>query len=1572
MEPFICSPEYPFAICKKCKVGFVASEIGNHLNRKHGNISRKEKQRIIQAIAAHASIAKNQDEVKGWLLPPPSINPHEFIKPPRYDGLGCNHCIYVVRDMRRMKKHQRVEHGWVNHQKKGRHRQAQGESQSVPWRTGVQCQQICHWGHGKRWFEVGRHSGVEDETSARRPHQEEAEEGDELKSRAEFLNKIQQEDRDQFESEANARIQAASDKWEAERWLNRCGWPRYLEGVGRDEIRALLQPIGDNEPVLQRMWEIFERVLDEAYTATSRCFPGAAELFEIERREASITTDKPFQGLMEPDSWERYKAWWKTLMSIWKRLESWHNGREGSRSDNNSNHSDDSSNDSSDDSSDDSSGDDVVSGVGRSNHGSTRGQRPSYRMTIRQEELWKAFDRGVTQVVNGTDRDGQYTADRLQRDCLDVVVQFLDHPFKNGNHYESIIIGALAIMGFDREGGGWVPAINYTPIYSAVIKVARYLVLYQSMLERDRQKAQLRQWMGERQAEEEAEGLFRIVRDKVQRFMTRIPEGAGVDPTPMNWIINTRTYGKQIRYTTPGTERIDWRGDQIIHGQVRITMGEISDMLHSLTIEARRTLVRLAIGKIEPKRTPVQSAVGDIKGGGDEEEDDIALPRIPWSKIEDRHGESALGHSFIKDEENQSWITAGEGWTRQQIISSSARYKAWISKPSPDEEAGEACPYKERAVRAYSQMVEQFRAQMFVLMHMLGGQPARSTEILGLRMWNTANGGIRNIFIHEGMVCFVTMYHKGFRQSDSIKVIHRYLPREVGELLVWYIWLVLPFWQNVQGRIKKKRRQSAFLWADEVVSEHGGKDGKGGFSKVRAAGISNNDDKAESQSQQEREEEEAAFMDWFREKKWINDRARRALQRYSTQFSSQELNISGWRQMAIGISNRYFNKVFETDDDGDELDEDGNGSFIDSIYDLQAGHGSHIAGLIYARLFGQGELGTIRSREKFRKISMQWHRFFGFGAADRKEQLGGKRIRTGIFDNEREELRRKRFGRLHRIDMKGQLGQMMGASARFRGLQEPVIRAVARGEWPIVQITPTGGGKSLTFMLPAYCTPDGVTVVVTPLVSLENDMVRRCIKLGIDAYVWKSREVQRAASLVFVTPESAVSKGFRMFIERMHGQQKLDRVVVDECHTAMQYSKTFRPQIGRLGETLQDFGVPVVCLTATLKPSREMAFFRQMRFVPERVRVFREATTRPNIQYSVDIIEDGDSGRGQGAESANTSRKRSRSKAGRGAGVAVNTEGEEEGNEEDEALIERVCDIVRTWTAGHEQGKVIIYAGTIKRVKGIAERLGCMAYWRGVGNAAEKAQRVAEWMSSSGGEAGWMAATNALGLGIDDPNVRLVMHAGMPRQLENFVQESGRGGRDGQKSESVVVIRRSWLREQTDEGFQQQQQQQQQQRCQDEWAWDRDAIEFIEGRVCRREVLDREMDGNIDRFGCAEGEEMCDICQGQQMTRDAAEAVEAEYGASSEIEEVMEEVMMAEEDYEKSQRLVRQVEAERRLQVMQEAKEVGEFEDLLAEWTGCCAVCKISESSEDVYHEMDACRHKGTETWVQLKEGIEL
>ncbi|RFN40177.1 putative ATP-dependent dna helicase q1, partial [Fusarium flagelliforme] len=303
---------------------------------------------------------------------------------------------------------------------------------------------------------------------------------------------------------------------------------------------------------------------------------------------------------------------------------------------------------------------------------------------------------------------------------------------------------------------------------------------------------------------------------------------------------------------------------------------------------------------------------------------------------------------------------------------------------------------------------------------------------------------------------------------------------------------------------------------------------------------------------------------------------------------------------------------------------------------------------------------------------------------------------------------------------------------------------------------------------------------------------------------------------------------------------------------------------------------------------------------------------------------------------ANAGRKRV--KAGLG-GVKVNREGEEEG-EEDHDVVKRVSQIVREWTAQHQEGKVIIYGGTIKRVQGIAKALACPAYWRGAGDGEAKAQMVEKWMSSRGGESGWIAATNALGLGVDDPNVRLVVHGGMPRQLVNFVQESGRGGRDRQKSESVVVIRRSWL----------EQQQQEPQEEQKSWAWDKDTVEYVGGSRCRREVLDREMDGCIDRFGCEEEEEeMCDVCQESvgrgamagsiagdieesrgEESGGAGAAAGAEVGTEAEAEAAVD------DDYNRSRRLIRQIDMERRLQVMQEAEEVGIFEDILAEWVGRC------------------------------------
>jgi hypothetical protein len=98
----------------------------------------------------------------------------------------------------------------------------------------------------------------------------------------------------------------------------------------------------------------------------------------------------------------------------------------------------------------------------------------------------------------------------------------------------------------------------------------------------------------------------------------------------------------------------------------------------------------------------------------------------------------------------------------------------------------------------YMAQVARFRENLLVLMHITGGQPARGPEILSIRHSNTVKGEYRNIFIEDQLVVFITRYHKGYSISGDVKIIHRYLPRAVGALWVWYMWLVLPWQQKLE------------------------------------------------------------------------------------------------------------------------------------------------------------------------------------------------------------------------------------------------------------------------------------------------------------------------------------------------------------------------------------------------------------------------------------------------------------------------------------------------------------------------------------------------------------------------------------------------------------------------------------------------------------------------------------------------------------------------------------------------------------------------------------------------------
>jgi hypothetical protein len=165
--------------------------------------------------------------------------------------------------------------------------------------------------------------------------------------------------------------------------------------------------------------------------------------------------------------------------------------------------------------------------------------------------------------------------ERFDRLCLDMLVSLLDHRLKE-SHYKSVLLSGLAVMGL-REDGGWVAAQDYTTNYSAVIKLARMVVVRQGYLERKDEVAERMQRMDEQQAQAEARGLFQIVREKVQRFMTLVT--ATTEPTPMDWMFDARSYGFRIQYTTAADGMVDWQGDRISFHRIQFTMGQLSDMI---------------------------------------------------------------------------------------------------------------------------------------------------------------------------------------------------------------------------------------------------------------------------------------------------------------------------------------------------------------------------------------------------------------------------------------------------------------------------------------------------------------------------------------------------------------------------------------------------------------------------------------------------------------------------------------------------------------------------------------------------------------------------------------------------------------------------------------------------------------------------------------------------------------------------------------------------------------------------------------------------------------------------------
>ncbi|WP_028769269.1 DNA helicase RecQ [Shewanella fidelis] len=377
----------------------------------------------------------------------------------------------------------------------------------------------------------------------------------------------------------------------------------------------------------------------------------------------------------------------------------------------------------------------------------------------------------------------------------------------------------------------------------------------------------------------------------------------------------------------------------------------------------------------------------------------------------------------------------------------------------------------------------------------------------------------------------------------------------------------------------------------------------------------------------------------------------------------------------------------------------------------------------------------------------------------------------------------------------------------FREGQREVIEQICAGQDCLV-IMPTGGGKSLCYQLPALVLP-GLTVVVSPLISLMKDQVDSLIQTGVAAAYLNSSQPREESlqvlqkmrygelKLLYVSPERLLQASF---IDRLH-ELNVSLFAIDEAHCISQWGHDFRPEYAALGRLRQQFPyVPIMALTATADKATRADICERLTITPHSLLT---SFDRPNIRYTV-------------AEKLNAANQ------------------------------------LRQFIAAQNGSSGIVYCSSRRRVDEVAERLRLQGYQAEAYHAGKTQEERADVQDRFlKDQLDIVVATVAFGMGINKSNVRYVVHYDIPKSVEAYYQETGRAGRDGLDSEALMLFdpadigRVRHLIEQSEPGPQQQV----------EFHKLNTMAAFAEAQTCRRQVLLHYFDEPANK-ACGN----CDIC----------------------------------------------------------------------------------------------------------------
>lgn len=834
--------------------------------------------------------------------------------------------------------------------------------------------------------------------------------------------------------------------------------------------------------------------------------------------------------------------------------------------------------------------------------------------------------------------------------------------------YRFLVISSI------KEGGSFMQESDITNIIAKLQWTCRAMI-YEEML-----------WMMETTTEKQA----------WKQLGKYVKEGRY---TAFNSIRQVMHLASAIAYGTSGMPQIEWLDDEHNRASINGKAVELNDIQNFVQ------------DRVEAAKTVLEK---EILLGHDFEEFGFTS-----AKTVDVLRNTKIGYSFIDSEDN-GFIKFTDKLMKKLLDDP-------LSKPQFVKRVrGGRIEWNKDGCKRWLKTTRAFLEKMSVAIHITYGQPARAEELATVMIKNQVYG-MRGIYWSRGRVLIVIGYNKTRSTNGKDKLIGRYLPKEVGDLLVKYLTLVRPM--------------EAFI-AEQIECD--------GFENY----------------------EKMLFTDYGRI--WDRRRLSEIFMREMNEWGPASMGFQEYRQLANLWMKKHLKEV--------KLEED--------VRDHQSGHNSETAETRYGITSEDMDKLTPEKLLQFFYASQQWHRLLGFNIRDdeviRKieKEIGKSEnekkipvdmdeiaalVKNGIEKGLREVKRNYRSQRFKEENptpfttgvvssktLKALRKFYDDKQAIFKSPEQAkALQLILDGKKDVLAILPTGGGKSLLFFLPTLMESGMTTVVIVPLIAVMDDLRDRCIKAGISCANWDPAEQSRErCDLLFVAVEHAVQPAFLNHLQVMHGLRILKRIVMDEVHVSLTH-RDFRPDMEKLVIVMRTVPVQVVLLTATMPPSMQSDL--RIALACAVWEVVRAETTRPEIGYEVMEVDDEEIQLNIEIVSRikKEMRQWSRDKKGelngkeRGIVYCLQTEWAEE-----------LCKFINA-----KMGKEI-----------------CAIYHANLSKEVRSAV-YQEWVE---GTVKILVATSALGLGIDYGHVRFVMHQGQSRSLMDFSQESGRMARDGKEGRSVI------------------------------------------------------------------------------------------------------------------------------------------------------------------------------------------